>query len=115
MAIIEVVTTSEASKILGVSIPTVRRLISEHKITTAFERCADGYVGRPGYGMYRYEIEALAEKRKQEASELASKKKVKQVKSKTNNKNNILNALEELQTCLCLLNDTIENLKKELT
>ena len=113
MAITELVTVKEASEILGCSINRVARMIREGKILTAFEAKSDGFVGRPGYRMYRSEIETIRIEHPVRRYNRRSKPNIEQRESSTNHEK-IKKTLDELQVCLGLLNDLIGQLKEEL-
>lgn len=116
MAYIEVIRTCEAAQILGCSKVTVNRLIRDGVITTAFMREADGYVGPPGYGMYRDEIVKLRDDgtwRKRKRAKKNDVTTVEPVETKSN-RENMIKALEDLEACLGLLTETIGKLRQSL-
>lgn len=113
MAIIELVTVKEASEILGCSTNRVSQMIREGKILTAFEAKSDGFVGRPGYRMYRSEIETIQIEHPVRRSNRRPKPDIEQHESSINHEK-IKKTLDELQVCLGLLNDLIGQLKEEL-
>ena len=109
----EVINTKQAADILGVSTAHVTTLIQKKVITTAFSGYADGYVGRPGYRMYREEIEKLALTRAEEKKIAKVKKKVVHKEQKSNN-HEINKALDDVLVALELLSGAIAKLKEEL-
>ena len=113
MAIIELVTVKKASEILGCSTNRVSKMIREGKILTAFEAKSDGFVGRPGYRMYRSEIEAIKIEHPVRRYNRSSKPDIEQRESSIDHEK-IKKTLDELQARLSLLNDLIGQLKEEL-
>lgn len=113
MAITELVTVKEASEILSCSANRVVRMIREGKILTAFEAKSDGFVGRPGYRMYRSEIETIRIEHPVRRYNRRPKPDIEQRESSIDHEK-IKKTLGELQVCLGLLNDLIGQLKEEL-
>lgn len=105
----EVVSTARAAEILGIGRSRVIQMIRDHTITTAYIAAPDGYNGRPGYHISLDEVYELAEKRTNKKTERNQKKA-----EPVYNRDEILNALEELQTCLGMLAETIGKLKEGL-
>lgn len=113
MDINELVTVKEASEILGCSTNYVAQMIRKGKISTAFEARPDGFVGRPGYRMYRSEIETIRIEHPVRRYNRRSKPDIEQRESSINHEK-IKKTLDELQVCLGLLNYLIGQLKEEL-
>ena len=113
MDVNELVTVKEASEILGCSANHVAQMIRKGKILTAFEARPDGFVGRPGYKMYRSEIETIRIEHPIRHYNRRSKPDIEQRESSINHEK-IKKTLDELQVCLGLLNDLIGQLKEEL-
>ena len=109
----EVINTKQAADILGVSTAYVTTLIQKKVITTAFSGYADGYVGRPGYRMYREEIEKLALTRAEEKKVAKIEKHVVHKEKKSNNQD-VKKALDDVLVALELLSGAIAKLKEEL-
>ena len=109
----EVINTKQAADILGCSTHHVAYLIREKVIMTAFAGYADGYVGRPGYRMYREEIEKLALTRAEEKKVAKVKKKVVHKEQKSNN-HEINKALDDVLVALELRSEAVAKLKEEL-
>ena len=107
----EVINTKKAAEILGVSYGYVIQLIHKNVITSAYYGAPDGYCGKPGYIIDREEIEALAGKGV--GKRIRRNKTEKQVEQAAN-RDDIKNALEEVQTCLGLLAEAIAKLREEL-
>ena len=105
----EFVSTARAAEILGVGRARIIQMINDRTITTAYMSAPDGYNGRPGYRISLDELYELVEKRK-------SKKdgRIQKNVELNYNREEIRNALEELQTCLCMLAETIGKLKEGL-
>lgn len=114
MDINELVTVKEASEILGCSANHVAQMIRKGKILTAFEAKSDGFVGRPGYRMYRSEIETIRIEHPVRQYNRRPKPDIEKRESSINNREKIKKTLDELQVCLGLLNDLIGQLKEEL-
>lgn len=109
----EVINTKQAADILGVSTMYVAELIRKKVIATAFAGYSDGYVGRPGYRMYREEIEKLALTRAEEKKVAKIEKHVVHKEKKSNN-HEINKALDDVLVALELLSGAIAKLKEEL-
>lgn len=110
---VEVIKTEDAMSILGLSRTHVCKLIRKGVITTAFVGYPDGFTGKPGWRMYRDEIEKLAEERKNKKEARLTAKKHKS-RPKNHNRESIIQTLDELQICLAKLSETIGKLKEEL-
>lgn len=109
----ELINTKQAADILGCSTHHVSHLIRKKVILTAFAGYADGYVGRPGYRMYREEIEKLALTRAEEKKIAKVKKKVVHKEQKSNSQE-IKKALDDVLVALELLSEAVAKLKEEL-
>lgn len=109
----ELINTKQAADILGCSTPYVAELIRKKVIMTAFAGYADGYVGRPGYRMYREEIEKLALTRAEEKKVTKIKKHVAYKEKKSNNQD-VKKALDDVLVAIELLSEAIGKLKEEL-
>ena len=113
MAYEQIITVSEAAKILNYSQSSVCKMIRDKVITTAFMRSPDGYGGKPGYGMYRSEIEELAKTRVKYKKTKKTVKENKPVAEVDKNKEVKL-VLEEIHVCLNLLGECLGKLKEVL-
>lgn len=105
----EVVSTARAAEILSVGRARVIQMIHDKTITTAYMAAPDGFNGRPGYHISLDELYELVEKRERKKDE-RNQKKV----EPSYNRDEIRNTLEELQTCLYMLAETIGKLKEGL-
>ena len=105
----EVVSTAKAAEILGVGRARVLQMIHERTITSAYIAAPDGYSGRPGYHISLDELYELAEKRERELN----KREPKHVEP-SYNREEIKNALADLQICLGMLAETIGRLREGL-
>ncbi|MGN0246950.1 MAG: hypothetical protein ACI4DK_13430 [Lachnospiraceae bacterium] len=108
----EVINTKQAADILGCSTGHVAHMIRNNVITTAFVGCADGYVGKPGYRMYREEIENLALTRAKKKEVAKVKKHVVHKEQKSNNQD-VKKALDDVLVALELLSEAVAKLKEE--
>lgn len=108
----EVIDVKQAAEILGCSTSYVPLLIKRGKITTAFKGGSDGFVGQPGWKMYRDEIESINLPGR---GNRKSRKKVEEPKSEPKkDSKTVKKLLGDLKTCLELLIETIGELEKEL-
>ena len=109
----EVVDVKQAAEIIGCSAGYVNQLIKKGTITTAFMGGADGWVGKPGWRMYRDEIESI--KLPGRGNRKPREKKVEEPKPEPKkDSKNVKKLLGDLKTCLELLIETIGELEKEL-
>lgn len=111
---IDVISVHEAAKILGYSEGHVRQLIKNNVITTAFVQSPDGYGGRPGYGMYRDEIELLARTRVKYAKKRKTIVEVEEREPEKVTAKDLKPILGEIEACLSLLSECLGKLKEEL-
>ena len=107
----EVINTKKAAEILGVSYGYVIQLIHKKVITSAYYGAPDGYCGNPGYIIDREEIETLA---REGVGKRIRRNKTEKQAEPTVNRDDIKQALEEVQTCLGLLTEVIAKLREEL-
>lgn len=107
----EVINTKKAADILGVSCGYVIQLIHKKVITSAYYGAPDGYCGNPGYIIDREEIETLAH---EGVGKRIRRNKTEKQTEPTINRDDIKEALEEVQTCLGLLTEVIAKLREEL-
>lgn len=111
---IDVITVHEAAKILGYCEGYVCQLIRNNVITTAFMRSPDGYGGKPGYGMYRDEIELLARTRVKYAKKRKTIVEVEEREPEKVTTKDLKPILGEIEACLSLLSECLGKLKEEL-
>ena len=111
---IDVITVHEAAKILGYCEGYVCQLIRKNVITTAFVRSPDGYGGKPGYGMYRDEIEQMAKTRVKYAKKRKTIVEVEEREPEKVTTKNLKPILGEIEACLSLLSECLGKLKEEL-
>lgn len=111
----EVIDVKQAAEILGCSRPYVTQLIKKGTITTAFMGAPDGWVGKPGWRMYRDEIESIKLPGRGGKREPRKKKEVETPKPEPKKDSaTVKKLLGDLKTCLELLIETIGELEKEL-
>lgn len=111
---IDVISVHEAAKILGYCEGYVCQLIRNNVITTAFVRSPDGYGGKPGYGMYRDEIELLAKTRVKYAKKRKTIVEVEEHEPEKVTAKDLKPILGEIEACLSLLSECLGKLKEEL-
>lgn len=110
----DVISVHEAAKILGYCEGYVCQLIRNNVITTAFVRSPDGYGGKPGYGMYRDEIELLARTRVKYAKKRKTIVEVEEREPEKVTTKDLKPILGEIEACLSLLSECLGKLKEEL-
>lgn len=107
----DVVNTARAAESLGCSRPRVIQLIREKVITSAYMGAPDGHCGRSGYKISVDELYELAHKREEGNRRRTSNNAASECAI---DREAIKKALTDMQACLRMLHDTIDELKGAL-